>query len=123
MPLLRFTARCLFSTIFVVSGCDSLLNPGRRTDVLSQTLPLPAPELMVRLNGASMLLGGSALALGTKSRWAALGLAGALVPTTYAAHQFWKQSDPGMRRMQQVHFNKNLSLIGGLLTYALTDGD
>jgi putative oxidoreductase len=121
MPLLRFIARSLFSTIFVVSGYDSLLNPGRRVEVVSNTLHLPAPELMVRLDGASMLVGGTALALGIKPRWASLGLAAALVPTTYAGHQFWKQSDPAMRRMQLVHFNKNVTMLGGLLTYALTD--
>ncbi len=123
MPLLRLIARSLFSTIFVIAGYDSLTNPGRRSDLVGQTLPLPEPELMVRLNGGSMLLGGAALALGVKSRWAALGLASALVPTTYAGHQFWKQTDPGMRRNQQVHFNKNVSLLGALLTYALTDDD
>jgi putative oxidoreductase len=123
MPLVRFVARSLFSTIFVVSGYDSLLNPGRRADMVSNTLPLPAPGLMVRLNGASMLIGGSALALGIRPRWAALGLAGALVPTTFAGHQFWKQSDPAVRSTQQIHFNKNLSILGGLLTYALTDCD
>lgn len=123
MPLLRLIARSLFSTIFVVSGYDTILNPSRRAEIVSNTLHLPAPELMVRLNGASMLVGGSALALGIKPRWAALGLAAALVPTTYAGHQFWKQSDPAMRRMQLVHLYKNLSILGGLLTYALTDSD
>jgi len=43
------------------------------------------------------------------------------VPTTYVGHQFWEQSDPAMRRNQQVHFSKNISLIGALLAYALTE--
>ncbi len=123
MTLLRFIGRTLFATIFVIAGYDSLTKPGGRTNLVSENLPLPEPELMVRLNGASMVVGGTALAIGLKPRLAALGLAAALVPTTYAGHQFWKQSDPGMRRNQQVHFNKNVSLIGGLLTYALTDDD
>jgi putative oxidoreductase len=123
MTLLRLIARSLFATIFVIAGYDALTNPGRRVDLVSDTLPLPEPELMVRLNGASMLAGGTALAIGVKPRLAATGLAAALVPTTYAGHQFWKQSDPAMRRTQLVHFNKNLSLLGGLLTYALSDDD
>jgi putative oxidoreductase len=121
MRFLRFLARCLFADIFVVAGYDTLTNPGGRTDIVAKTLPLPQPHLMVRVNGASMLAGGAALALGVKPRLAALGLAAALVPTTYSGHQFWNQNDPTGRRMQLVHFNKNLSLIGGLLTYALTD--
>jgi putative oxidoreductase len=121
MGFLRFVARCLFAEIFLVAGYDTLTNPGHRTDVVAKTLPLPQPHLMVRINGGSMLAGGTALALGVKPRLAALGLAAALVPTTYSGHQFWNQNDPAARRMQLVHFNKNVSLIGGLLTYALTD--
>ncbi len=121
MGFLRFLARCLFAQIFLVAGYDTLTNPGHRTDVVAKTLPLPQPHLMVRINGGSMLAGGTALALGVKPRLAALGLAAALVPTTYSGHQFWNQNDPAARRMQLVHFNKNVSLIGGLLTYALTD--
>jgi putative oxidoreductase len=121
MRFLRFLARCLFAEIFLVAGYDTLTNPGHRPDVVAKTLPLPRPHLMVRINGGSMLAGGTALALGVKPRLAALGLAAALVPTTYSGHQFWNQNDPAARRMQLVHFNKNVSLIGGLLTYALTD--
>lgn len=121
MAFLRFLARCLFADIFVVAGYDTLTNPGHRTEVVAKTLPLPQPHVMVRINGASMLAGGAALALGVKPRLAALGLAAALVPTTYSGHQFWNQNDPAARRMQLVHFNKNVSLIGGLLVYALSD--
>ena len=42
------------------------------------------------------------------------------MPTTYVGHQFWKQTDPAAKRGQQVHFNKNVTMIGGLLAYALT---
>jgi putative oxidoreductase len=121
MGFLRFLARCLFAEIFLVAGYDTLTNPGHRPDVVAKTLPLPQPHLMVRINGGSMLAGGTALALGVKPRLAALGLAAALVPTTYSGHQFWNQNDPAARRMQLVHFNKNVSLIGGLLIYALSD--
>jgi putative oxidoreductase len=121
MGFLRFLARCLFAEIFVVAGLDALTNPGRRPELVEETLALPEPELMVRINGAAMLAGGTALALGIKPRLAALGLAATLVPTTYAGHQFWNQNETAARRTQLVHFNKNVSLIGGLLAYGLTD--
>lgn len=121
MGLLRFIARCLFAHIFLTAGYDALTNPGGRTDLVAKTLPLlPEPELMVRINGGAMVVGGAALALGVKPRLAALGLAAALVPTTYAGHQYWNQDDPAAWRAQLVHFRKNASLLGGLLTYALT---
>ena len=123
MGLLRLAARTLFAWIFLAAGVQTAMEPGGRTDVVAKTLPLPQPELMVRLNGALMVLGGTALALGIKPRLAAAGLAATLVPTTYAGHQFWNQSDPTARRGQLVHFNKNLTMIGALLTYALGDAD
>jgi putative oxidoreductase len=121
MGFLRLIARTAFAWIFVVAGYGTLTKPGGRTDLVAKKLPLPEPELLVRLNGASMIVGGTALALGIKPRLAALELAAMLVPTTYVGHQFWEQSDPAARRNQQVHFNKNISLIGGLLAYALTE--
>jgi putative oxidoreductase len=121
MEFLRFVARCLFAGIFVASGYEVLTEPGRRPEIVAKTLPLPQPELMVRINGAAMLVGGAALALAIKPRLAAAGLAASLVPTTYAGHQFWVADDPAARRGQQVHFEKNLSMIGALLTYALSE--
>jgi putative oxidoreductase len=122
MRSLRFLARLAFAWIFVHSGYDVMTNPGRRTDLVAKTLPVPEPELLVRINGGLMVVGGTALALGFKPRLAALELAATLVPTTYVGHQFWKQSDPAARRMQKVHFDKNVSLFGGLLAYALAEG-
>jgi putative oxidoreductase len=123
MSFLRFIARAAFAWIFITAGYGVLTKPGARVDLVAKSLPLPQPELLVRLNGASMVVGGTALALGIKPRLAALGLAAALVPTTYVAHRYWEQSDPAMKRNHQVHFNKNVGLIGGLLTYALTEDD
>jgi uncharacterized membrane protein YphA (DoxX/SURF4 family) len=121
MRCLRFVARLTFAWIFIASGYDVLRKPGRRTDLVAKAVPVPEPELLVRLNGGLMVAGGTALALGFKPRLAALELAATLVPTTYVGHQFWKQSDPAARRSQRVHFDKNVSLIGGLLAFALTE--
>jgi putative oxidoreductase len=73
------------------------------------------PELAVRLNGAVMLAGGVALALGLCPRLAAGALAGSLVPTTLAGHPYWRLADPTARRQQRIHFFKNVGLFGGAL--------
>lgn len=39
----------------------------------------------------------------------------ALVPVSFMMHAFWKESDPQARQGEQINFNKNLALIGGLL--------
>jgi uncharacterized membrane protein YphA (DoxX/SURF4 family) len=111
----------MFAEVFLVGGYATLTQPGARPELVAKALPLPAPELMVRANGALMLAGGTALALGIKPRLAALGLAASLFPTTYVGHQFWTIDDPAAKRGQRVHFDKNVSMIGALLTYALTE--
>ncbi len=124
MALLRFAARTMFAWIFLAAGVKTIIEPGARPDLVAKRLPLPVdPELMVRVNGGLMLLGGAALALGIKSRLAAVGLAATLIPTTWVGHQYWTETDPKTRGNQQVHFNKNVTMIGGLLAYALTEDE
>ena len=78
---------------------------------LSGPLNVPDdPELMVRANGATMVAAGTMLGLGVLPRVAAMALAGALVPTTYAAHAFWTIQDPAVRAQL-----KNIGLLGGVL--------
>jgi uncharacterized membrane protein YphA (DoxX/SURF4 family) len=113
----------MLAAIFVTSGLDSLRHPAARAQVaaplvkeLAGRLNLPDdPELLVRANGATMLAAGTMLGLGRFPRLAALTLAGALVPTTYAAHAFWTVEDPAARAQQRVHFLKNVGLLGGVL--------
>jgi putative oxidoreductase len=122
MFILRLLARSAFATIFIGGGLSALREPAARARRVDDTLGLPDPSLMVQLNGGGMVALGGALALGVKPRAAAVGLAAMLVPTTYAGHQFWAEEDDQAKRMQRVHFQKNVSLIGGLVLYALGDG-
>lgn len=38
----------------------------------------------------------------------------ASVRTTLSGHAFWRFDDPTRRSQQQVHFDKNLAILGGL---------
>jgi putative oxidoreductase len=123
MTVVRRIARPMLAAIFVTSGVDALRHPATRAQVaaplvtaLAGRLDLPDdPELMVRANGATMLAAGTMLGLGKFPRLAALALATALVPTTYAAHAFWTIEDPTARAHQKVQFLKNVGLLGGVL--------
>ena len=45
------------------------------------------------------------------------------MPTTVAGHPYWEEKDPAARKQQQIHFLKNLTMLGGLLIAAAdTDG-
>jgi putative oxidoreductase len=123
MTVVRRIARPMLAAIFVTSGLDSLRHPAERAKAaaplvkaLSGPLRMPDdPEMMVRANGATMLVAGTLLGLGRFPRIASLALAGALIPTTYAAHAFWTIEDPALRAQQKVHFLKNVGLLGGVL--------
>lgn len=127
--LVRRIARPLLSTIFIVGGIDALRHPAQRAakaapliDKSVETLPgavtqkLPAdPENLVKLNAVVQIGGGALLASGKAPRLASLALAGSLIPTTLAGHDFWNESDPAIRAMQRTNFVKNISLLGGLM--------
>ncbi|WBB73735.1 DoxX family protein [Micromonospora sp. WMMD1128] len=131
MKPVRSLARVMLSGIFVVSGARNLRNPERlvpaakpvtdRVTPLIQNLHPRIPtdtETLIRANAATQLVGGLMLATGRFSRPAALVLAGTLLPTTAAGHPFWNNDDPAVRNNNQIHFLKNLGLLGGLLLAA-----
>jgi putative oxidoreductase len=109
----RRIGQALLSVVFVKSGFDVARSPGARVDKAAK-LGVPNPELAVRANGAAMVVGGAALALNKVPRLAALGLIASLIPTTLAGHPFW-ELEGADRKAQEIHFGKNLGLIGGLV--------
>jgi uncharacterized membrane protein YphA (DoxX/SURF4 family) len=133
MALSRRLARPLLASIFVVGGWDALRNPeGKVKRAVAVTDPLADKAgvenldaaMLVRVNGAVQVAGGVLLAVGKFRRPAALALIGSIVPTTYAGHRFWEESDPATRAQQKMHFLKNLGLLGGLILAAFdTEGE
>jgi uncharacterized membrane protein YphA (DoxX/SURF4 family) len=117
----RTLARPLLASMFIAGGYDHLKDPGVRVDAVREA-GLAEPEKLVQGVGAAMLGGGLALATGKLPRVASLVLAGALVPTTYVGHAFWKESDKTTMQMQRANFLKNVSMLGGLLLAAADTG-
>jgi uncharacterized membrane protein YphA (DoxX/SURF4 family) len=119
--------------MFVVGGANSLKDPAPRVPAAKPVIdkmvpavqkavpqvPIPTdPATLVRINGAAQLLAGLALATGRAPRTSAAVLVASLLPTTAAGHRFWEEKDKGTRSAQQVHFFKNVSMLGGLLLAA-----
>ena len=73
------------------------------------------PATLVRINAGVQVAAALALATGRAPRLSAGVLTASLVPTTIAGHAFWAETDPDVKRTQQMAFFKNLSMIGGLL--------
>ncbi|WP_017972760.1 DoxX family protein [Actinopolyspora halophila] len=131
--LIRRLARPLLASVFIYGGIGVFRDPKghaqgaaplveRATTPVQGTLPDQVPtdtETLVKVDAGVKIGAGVLLALGKFPRFSALLLSGSLVPTTLAGHAFWEYSDPEQRAGQQIHFLKNLGLLGGLLTTAV----
>ncbi|MGI8888533.1 MAG: DoxX family protein [Nocardioidaceae bacterium] len=130
MPLLRMIARPMLSSMFITGGINTLKNAEYATkraqpvtdrlqplvDKAATSLPVSLDnKQLVQANALIQIVGGAMLATGRAPRMSALALAGSLVPTTFARHRFWEETDSQQRVDQRVHFLKNVSIAGGLL--------
>lgn len=133
MSLTKFVARSALSAIFISGGIGEVSNAEHiapAVDGAKKKLPEAArgvvdtldSKLLVQVDGVVMTAAGAALALGIKPRLAAALLALQLVPVTAVGHPFW-EADEAEKEGQQIHFFKNLSLVGGLLLTALGGPD
>ena len=136
MSLVRRVARPLMASMYLLGGVDQVRNPSSKRAIADDVAPRvagavnasPVPvtlptdtDALVRLNGVVMIVGGAMLGLGKFPRVGATLLAGALAPTTLAAHSFWSEPEDA-KDMQRIHFLKNLSMLGGLLLAAADTG-
>ncbi len=112
--MLKALGRICLSGIFIIAGSEAFKVPGPRTQKV-EGIGIPQPEMAVKVNGATMVLGGILLALGIAPKAAAGALIGSMIPTTLVGHAFWQEKDPKALAMQRVQFLKNLGLVGGLL--------
>lgn len=121
MSPIRSLARPMMAAMFVTGGIDALRHPQARAGAVEEA-GLDNATQLVRVNAGAMLAGGLGLATGRLPRLSALVLAGTLVPTTFVGHPFWSEKDKAARKQQQIHFFKNLGMLGGLLMTAADTG-
>lgn len=119
MSVLRRLANPLLASMFVTSGVETFLDPGphvqRARDAGLDELPYGDAGSLIRTTAAVQVGAGLLLATNRAPRLAALALAGTLLPTTYAGHPFWAETDKQVRSQQRREFVKNVGLLGGLL--------
>lgn len=126
MSLIRFLARPMLASSFVIAGLDKLKNADDTAAQLSpilrrasESLPFPADEKMLaRMIGGAQLGAGALLGLGKFARFSA-----AVLTLTSALNTFveWRSADISTkegRQARRAQLLKNISLTGGVLLAA-----
>ncbi|HEY0878697.1 MAG TPA: DoxX family protein [Zeimonas sp.] len=75
---------------------------------------LPFPPAMVAIAVVIELIGGLALLVGYKARWAAAALALFTIVAAFGFHNYWSMPAE-QQAMQKINFDKNIAIFGGLL--------
>ena len=104
----QLLGRLLMSAIFIQAGINKAM-ASDATIAYFTKLSLPNPGLAFGVTVAVEILGGLAVLVGWKTRWAALVLAFWCIATAVVAHYH-----PGDRG-QMIHFMKNICMAGGFL--------
>jgi putative oxidoreductase len=105
--------RALLVAIFIQSGYAKLTAPAGIAGLLTSK-GLPMPLALAYAAGAAEIGFGALILIGWKTRYAAAAMIVFVIVATYLGHDFWNMAEAA-RRMNLVHFMKNLSIIGGLL--------
>jgi putative oxidoreductase len=110
---LSLIGRILLAAIFVWSGFGKIGGfEGLAGQIASKGFPVAQAFAAVTI--AIEIGAGLMLVAGWKARWAALLLAVFTVIVTIFYHNYWAVPE-AQKMAQQIHFMKNLALIGGLL--------
>jgi len=125
MDVIILIGRIIFAYIFLAGAAGHLTATADMAALISSR-GVPAARAVVLGTGVMLLVAAALIILGAWTDLAALLLVIFLVPTAVVVHAFWKESDPQARLMEQLHFNKDISLAGGaliLLGFTLLFGD
>jgi putative oxidoreductase len=120
--MVKHLALLLYSGMLFVGGWQQAHEPGGRAE-RARSSGLPVSDSFVRANGWAMIAAAVALQLRPLRRFAAIAVAGQLLPITYVGHRFWEMDDVPQRMQNKVHFFKNVSMIGSALYIAATADD
>ena len=115
MNYLVLLGRILYSLIFLEA---ILSNFSASSIAKAADKGIPMSNILVPAAGIMAFAGGLSIVLGYKAKLGAWLIILFLVPVTLMMHNFWAIKDPMMRRMQQIMFMKNLSMLGAALLIA-----
>jgi putative oxidoreductase len=110
---LALAGRVLLAALFIPAGISKITGFAGTVGYISSA-GLPLPEVAAVLAILVEVGAGTALLLGVGTRFAALALAVFTAAASIAFHNYW--SVPADQQfVQQLLFNKNIAVVGGLL--------
>jgi len=114
--VVTLAGRILMSAIFIFAAIGKI-SAFQGTVAYAASAHVPMPQVAIAVAIAVELLGGIAILAGFQTRIAAWIVFLYLIPTSIFFHNFWAME--GMARMNnQIHFLKNVAIMGGLLILA-----
>ena len=112
--ILFLIGRIIVGGYFLMAAFNHFTNTGMMAGY-AQSKGTPAPKLAVQGTGVLLLLGGLSFLLGYHPTIGTGLLILFLLGVTFKIHAFWLVTDPMARMNEQVHFGKNVVMIGFLL--------
>lgn len=109
--------RILIALLFVPAGIGKISGFSGTVGYIG-SVGLPMPSVLAAGTIVVEVLGGLALLVGFKTRWAALILALFSLMAAVLFHGYWAAA-ADQQMMQSINFYKNLAIAGGLLFVAV----
>ena len=106
-------ARVAFALPFAIFGLFHFLN----ANAMAGMVPVPGGVFWIYFTGAALIAGAVGIITNILGRWAALGLSALLALFIVSVH-VPGLSNPQMQQMAIMGLLKDVSLLGGALTYA-----
>jgi putative oxidoreductase len=118
MPYLFLAGRILYGGFLLVSGIDHFRHAHVLT-VHAGSKGVPAPQVGVIASGLLIIVGGLSILLGLRPAWGVLFVTLFLVPTSLVIHNYWADTNPGVKQANFTNFKKNIALLGAAWMFLL----
>ena len=108
----------LLGLFFVLNGLNHFFN-SRILEEYAHKRGLFSPNLMVKLSGILLVLGGLSLMTGYFKLYGIIGLSIFLVIAAFTIHQFWVETDREIWMLEAMNFVKNMAILTELIYIAV----